>query len=304
MSIVQQYVSLIKHHLPSPPLAVISTGVSGFIILSYIFSWFNADLIPNWAVSPVLLAENHELHRLNTYPLVHTSFLHMFFNLLMIYYPLSEFEVSHGSLHTAIVINTLGAVTGIAYTITTYILTYIGLENKEILSTYILGSSGWIFTFITVSSCHKSLNHPTTKVFNVYNVPTLLVPLIYLVISELFVPSSSFLGHLISIILGILIFKNIFSLITIPPFQILDKIESLDIFKSSIESIFPSNLFIWTWEQEVKSSRYQDSEFNGIGLPLHHEQVVATNNIPDNTDNNSNNTLAFQGDGEKLGSNL
>lgn len=299
-SIMLKYTDMIMSKLPQPPFAVISTGVCGFMVLTYIFSIFNSQLTINWSLSPNSLIQDFDTIRLNTFPLVHISFLHLFFNLIVLYYPLSEFEITHGSLHTAIILNTLGAVTGIAYTITSYILVKLKLSDESILNTFILGSSGWAFTFLTVNSCYKSINHPATRLFNSFNIPTILVPLFYLVFSMILLPNSSFLGHLISVILGILIFKNIFSLITIPPFQILDKIESLEIFKYSIKSIFPPEYFIWTWENEVKSSRYLESEFHGIGLPLHHGNLPNTSN----TEATTAPVPQFEGQGDKLGTNL
>lgn len=307
-SIYSRYLTLLASKLPAPPLAVISTGVCGFMCITYIFSLFNPQLTQNWALSPNSLIVEYKGHLLNTYPLVHESLLHLLFNVIILHHMLSEFEVIHGSLHTAIILNTLGAVTGIAYTITEYILVRLGLADKTILDTFILGSSGWVFAFITVHSCLKSINCPTTNIYSSYNIPTIFVPLFYLVLSAILVPNSSFLGHLISIILGLLIFKNIFSKITIPPFQILDRIESLSIFRWAIENIFPSDYFIWTWENEVKNSRYQECDFHSISLPLHHGNVA--NSIIPAADSSSTPVSVdagvphYEGPGEKLGSNL
>lgn len=260
------------------------------MVLTYLFSFFNPSLIESWSFAPNNIILNYDPSSLNTFPLIHISIFHLFFNLIVLYYPLSEFEASHGSLHTAIILNTLGAVTGIAYTIINFIFVYLNLADATILDSHILGSSGWVFTFLTVDSCYKSINYPTTNLYNSYNIPTIFIPLFYLVISTILIPSSSFLGHLISIICGFLIFKNIFSLITIPPFNILDKIEALQIFKTAIDSIFPSTYFLWTWEHEVKSSRYNDSHLNNFGLPVHH-----ASGEPDQV---------FNSHGEKLGTSL
>ncbi|ODQ44913.1 hypothetical protein PICMEDRAFT_73718 [Pichia membranifaciens NRRL Y-2026] len=228
------------------------------------------DFVQSWALSPNSLIVEHKGVLLNAYPLVHESLVHLLFNVMVLHHTLSEFEVSHGSLHTAIILNTLGVVTGIAYTITEYILVQLGLANAAILDTAILGSSGWVFAFITAHCCLKSITSPTTNIYASYNIPTLLVPLFYLAVSAVLVPNSSFLGHLISIILGVLIFKDFFSLITIPPFQALDRIERLAIFKWGIRTFFPADYFVWSWEHEVKSSRYLESNFHSVSLPLHH----------------------------------
>lgn len=286
-SLISRYHSLVFSKLPSPPLPVITTGVCGFMVLTYIFSIFNGSLLKNWSLSVNSLIVDHKTSVLNTYPLVHISFIHLFFNLIVLYTVLSEFEITHGSLHTAITLNTLGAVTGIAYSITILIFKYLNLTTDSSLESHILGSSGWVFAFLTVHSCYKSIKYPSTNIYNSYNVPTIFIPLFYLIVSSILVPNSSFLGHLISIILGFLIYLNIFSLLTIPPFKILDKIENLTIFKNSIENIFPSDYFTWTFESEVKNSRYQESNFKNISLPMHHEN----SNIPTSG-------------GEKLGTNL
>lgn len=255
---------------PEPPFPVITTGLTVFIVLTYVFSVFNQTLVENWALSPASLVVNHEFSRLTTYPLIHAGFFHIFSNVIVLYYPLADFEKAHGSLHTAIVVNTLGAVLGIAYTIITYILVYIGFESDETTNTFVLGSSGWVFTFITVAACHRAMVQHSIMI-HTYSIPTLFIPLIYLVLSAILIPSSSFLGHLVSIILGVIIFKKIFSLLTIPPFKILDKIESLEIFKYAIDSIFPSEYFVWTWEADIQSSRYGQNE---IVLPLSNDDVT------------------------------
>mgnify|MGYP003365345881 CR=1 FL=1 len=269
-SIFSRYRALVASKLPAPPLAVISTGVCAFMCGTYVYSLFNTQFVQSWALSPNSLIVEHKGVLLNAYPLVHESLVHLLFNVMVLHHTLSEFEVSHGSLHTAIILNTLGAVTGIAYTITEYILVQLGLANAAILDTAILGSSGWVFAFITAHCCLKSITSPTTNIYASYNIPTLLVPLFYLAVSAVLVPNSSFLGHLISIILGVLIFKDFFSLITIPPFQALDRIERLAIFKWGIRTFFPADYFVWSWEHEVKSSRYLESNFHSVSLPLHH----------------------------------
>lgn len=292
--IVKQYSDLVGKSLPKPPYPVISTGVCGFMVLTWLATFFNNNIINNWSFSPNCLLNNFETYRFNTFPLVHLNFLHLFFNLITLYYPLSEFEKSHGSLHTAIILNTLGAVTAIAYTITSYILVYLNLSDENILNISILGSSGWVFTFLTVHCCYRSINQSLILInhFNI-NIPTLYLPLIYLLVSSILIPNSSFIGHLISIVLGVLIFKKVVSLITIPPFNILDKIDNLKIFKNAIEIIFPSEIFVWTSESSVKSSRYSNSNFVTSELPLHHQQI--DQQIP---------TPSFEGTGDKLGSNL
>ncbi|KGK40746.1 hypothetical protein CAS74_004913 [Pichia kudriavzevii] len=285
------FVSVFNRYAPRPPLAVISTGVIGFFWLTYLFSWINPSLLSSWAFSPNKLVQHYDPSTFTTYPLIHSGFFHVLFNSMALYYPLSEYEVSHGSLHTALVINTLGAILAITITVISIILVHLGLESPDCMDNLYLGSSGWVFTFITVSCCHRSINDPYTVLFNHYNVPTVFIPLVYLLLSAFLFPSSSFIGHLVSIILGFLIFKKIIALLTIPPFQILNKIESLSVFHNAIEAIFPKDIFVWTWENEVLSSRYTVSDFSTpLGLPLHHGNVDATTQPP------------FKGPGEKLGS--
>lgn len=277
-TIYSQYLSLVSTSLPSPPYPVITTGVCGFMFLTYIASIFNPSLLETWSFSINTIIVDYNTQVLNTFPLIHASFLHLFFNICILYPTLSEFEVSHGSLHTALVLNTLGAVTCIAYTITVCIFKYLGLADETALNVHLLGSSGWAFTFLTVHSCYKSINSSTTNIYNSYNIPTIFIPLFYLVISAILVPGSSFLGHLISIILGFSIYLNIFSKLTIPPFQILDKIENINLFKTAIETIFSSDYFVWTYEIEVKNSRYQECGFTSISLPIHHENTSTASN--------------------------
>lgn len=296
---MRQHLQQVLDMIPRP-LPVISTGVCGFLVLAYLASLFNPALLENWALSATTLAE-FQMHRLNTYPLIHTSLLHLLSNLLVLYVPLASFEVTHGSLHTAVLLNTLGAITGIAYTITTHILVYLGIDTPDVLDTYILGSSGWAFSFVTIHALTTSIRTPMTKfaiASSPYSIPTVFIPIIYLIISWVIVPNSSFLGHFISIICGFLVFKNLIAVLAIPPFRIFQRIESLKIFKWGVGILFPSEYFVWTWESEVASSRYQVTDFNagpdasaGLVLPTHHAASPAPTPVP-----------SFQGGGDKLGS--
>ena len=296
---MRQHLQQVLDIIPRP-LPVISSGVCGFLVLAYLASLFNPALLENWALSATTLAE-FQTHRLNTYPLIHTSLLHLLSNLFVLYVPLASFEVTHGSLHTAVLLNTLGAITGIAYTITTHILVYLGIDTPDVLDTYILGSSGWAFSFVTIHALTTSIRTPMTKfaiASSPYSIPTVFIPIIYLIISWVIVPNSSFLGHFISIICGFLVFKNLIAVLAIPPFRIFQRIESLKIFKWGVGILFPSEYFVWTWESEVASSRYQVTDFNagpdasaGLVLPTHHAASPAPTPVP-----------SFQGGGDKLGS--
>lgn len=241
--------------LPVSNLPIISTGITLFIFIVYLFQLKVNDLTGNWALNPTLISQ-FELSRLTTYPLVHFSPLHLIFNMLSLWPCLASFELAHGSLHTAIVLNTTGAVTGVIYSIISLILQL----NPD---TYIGGASGWCFTFITVDCLVRAIDSSKVEIYNGVSIPTKSLPFVYLVISQVIVPNASFLGHLIGILVGFLVFGGILGPLCSPPFEIVEKIENWKPFKKllSLKELFvfeDTPLFVWIYEKDCVDKRYQN----------------------------------------------
>lgn len=242
--------------LPVSHLPIISTGITLFLLIVYLLELKIDQLTINWALNPTLILQ-FELSRLTTYPLVHFSPLHLVFNMLSLWPSLAAFEMAHGSLHTAIVLNTTGAVTGVIYTIISLIL------NID-ADSYIGGASGWCFIFITVDCLVKSVEMANIEIYNGVSIPTKLLPFVYLVLSQVIVPSSSFLGHLVALIVGFLVFKGYLGPLCSPPFKVVEKIEKSGPFKKllSLKEYFVFGevpLFVWIYETECVDKRYKNT---------------------------------------------
>lgn len=255
------------------PLPIISTGITLFCVIIYVVQLYSTDLTTNWALNPSDVVQL-QLNRLTTYPLIHFNPTHLVFNLLALWPVLAVFERVHGSLHTAIVLNTTGAITGVIYVLLTWIF---GGD----MDVYIAGASGWCFTFITVACLHKSLDSPIITLYEGISIPTAILPFCYLLLSQLLVPSSSLLGHLIGIFVGFAVYYGVLGPLTTPPFKVLEKIENWRPFLKllSIKDLFSVEgepLFVWIYERESVDKRYQQKlNLNTTTiLPLSQTQTV------------------------------
>ncbi|KAF8444314.1 hypothetical protein BGX38DRAFT_711897 [Terfezia claveryi] len=135
-----------------------------------------------------------QLHRINTYPLVHLGWLHLLLNLVA-WIPLSErFEREVGSAKMG------GLVLGPLVTIPAaiYLLVEMGLLGG---STSVSGLSALILTLITIDAVRTSVHQPTFILFG-KTLSTLYTPVITLSILFLLFPLSSLLGHLCGVAVG------------------------------------------------------------------------------------------------------
>ncbi|KAG5367937.1 Rhomboid protein 2 [Yarrowia sp. E02] len=105
---------------------------------------------------------------------------------------LTNFELN-GTVRTGIVLNVLAVVTAIPWC-----LLSIGFFPDEA----VLGSSAWIFSFMGYWAIRESSKQPTTQLAPNLVVPTWLLPIIYLVVIAIVIPSSSFIGHLLGLVAG------------------------------------------------------------------------------------------------------
>lgn len=247
---------LIVSHLP-----IISTGMCLFLVGVFVCQLSFAGLTSSWGLSPQLLAD-FELSRLTTYPLIHFSPLHLVFNLVALWPVLATFERSHGSIHTAIVMNTTGAITGVVYSLVCLLT---GISTEVLIG----GASGWCFTFLTVDCMTRAVETPSVDVGG-YKVPTRALPAAYLVLSAIVMPSSSFLGHLVALGVGLAVYRGILGPLCSPPFKIVERIEKWTPFRALVGLkdhfvLDGAPLFEWVSEEEAVEGRYKSPV---VGLPF------------------------------------
>ncbi|KAF7115807.1 hypothetical protein CNMCM5793_003447 [Aspergillus hiratsukae] len=156
------------------------------------------------------------MYRLNTYPFIHVGFFHAFVNLLALTPLLERFEAEHG---------TLTAVALFIGPLSTFPAGIYILIEKFILhsNTAVVGASIWIFLLLGSEAIKTFKSNPyfslgTTKI------PTWTSPLFACALISIFVPNTSFLGHLSAIMIGYLLGLGYLK-VFVPPEKILRWIE-------------------------------------------------------------------------------
>lgn len=128
------------------------------------------------------------VYRLNTYPLLHASALHLLLNAATLLPLLERFESEHGTIVTFILLTgSFGYIPGGLYTI---------LERYVFrLNSSALGSSVWVFLLLANESIKTYRANPNFTIADV-RIPTWTTPLIFILIISFLIPHTSFLGHL------------------------------------------------------------------------------------------------------------
>ncbi|CCE64399.1 hypothetical protein TPHA_0H01940 [Tetrapisispora phaffii CBS 4417] len=192
----------------SQPPAFLTVIVLITIIFIFITDEF-VDINKYCTLSPSSLWDL-DLTRLLLYPLAHLSIPHLLFNCFALFTPLNAFEATHGTVYTFIMLNILSVVTGVIYCVVGHWL---------YPTVAIAGASGWCFTLFAYFSVRESTVKPTTTLFfaNI-TIPTILDPVVTLVVIALLIPGSSFWGHLFGLLVGYLMgWKEIiFRMVVIP----------------------------------------------------------------------------------------
>ncbi|ODV83242.1 hypothetical protein CANARDRAFT_30181 [[Candida] arabinofermentans NRRL YB-2248] len=267
--IVTQYIALAKKYLgpnspQSPP--ALTLGLCIFLTLVYLYSFIQPSILESWPLDPYAIY-NLEMSKLTTYPLIHENFIHLIFNIISIYTPLSQFEKSNGTVHTGVVLNFLATLIAIPYCL-------VGMVCYPNVS--VLGCSGWCFAMLTYFTYMRSQVQEFTKLPNTnFEIPTNLTPFILLIIIGIIVPSSSFIGHLFGILAGFLLGFGYLKNFTNPPFKLILKIESK---LENLIDLLPDEIH-YIKEKDVADLRYKPLDSN-ISLPLHSNDVfVGTGNV-------------------------
>lgn len=199
--------------LPKSFPPAITIGLAIFLSFLYFLNFF----IPiNNAISfaPQDLLE-FNLNKLSFYSMGHLSFLHLLFNVISLITPMSNFEKRNGTVYTGIILNLLTVSTGLLYALFGIFL----YPNSKIL-----GASGIIFSFLGWFAYHESLINATYLITPTVSIPTIYSPLIPLILIAIFVPGSSFLGHLFGLLMGYALALGYFKIL-IPKSSIIEWIE-------------------------------------------------------------------------------
>lgn len=240
-------------------LPIIATGMALFLTCCYVDQLLTPEMTAEWALAPVLLAAwPPQLGRLTSYPLVHFSPLHLLGSLVFMWPCLAEFERAHGSLHTAIVMNTTAAISGVVYTALALAL-HVVLGASSLWESFIGGASVWCMVFFTVH-CYRSKQ------------PKLL-PLAYVVANSVVMFSAeSLVLHLVAYGVGVLVAQGKLGPLCTPPHNIVERVETSKPFAKllSLKDMFVFDgepLFLWVYESEARDCRYQpDADTVSVSL--------------------------------------
>lgn len=162
------------------PPAGLATGLAIFLTILYLLN----AVIPindHIILKPDSLF-HFDLNRISLYPLAHLSFLHLLFNVLSIYSPLTLFEQTHGTLYTGVILNLLAVFTGIIYCL---------IGSVLFPDVNVGGASGWCFSFFGYFGVMESRSRPSTSITSGVSFPTILTPVILLAFVTLLAPGSS-----------------------------------------------------------------------------------------------------------------
>ncbi|KAI0423813.1 Gaa1-like protein [Xylaria sp. FL1042] len=157
------------------------------------------------------------MYRVNTFPLIHKSLLHTFFNILALTPLLERFETEFGTLTSLALF--FGPLTTIPA------LVYVLLERVVLGGNHaVLGASLWVFLLLGMEGVRTYKTNPYL-VIGTYHVPTWTTPLFMAVVIQALVPGTSFLGHLCGVGTGYLFGLGYLKFLA-PPEWILREIES------------------------------------------------------------------------------
>lgn len=128
------------------------------------------------------------MYRLNTYPLLHKSLLHLLFNTLALTPLLERFEAEHGTLTTLLLFTgPFGLLPGGLYTL---------LERFVFhLNGAAIGASVWVFLLLSNEAIKTYRVNPYFMLGDV-KIPTWTTPLAFILVINFLIPHTSFLGHL------------------------------------------------------------------------------------------------------------
>lgn len=190
----------------------------GIVIFSFLFY----ALYPTDSTALVLLPSapiDLNLNALSFYIFPHVNLFHLILNLVALFPLLSRYEKSHGTIYTGVTLNLLAVVTALQYCL-------VGLVLYP--ADAVGGLSGICFSLLTYF-CYKE--HETNPVImslhaagTQIHVPTVYFPFCNLFLVALFIPSTSFFGHLAAIGAGYLLALGKLRVLY-PPAKIILKIE-------------------------------------------------------------------------------
>jgi membrane associated rhomboid family serine protease len=197
---------------------------SAIYLAALFVGWDNIGAV---CLSATTVISHLQLWRLITSATFHAGLLHLAFN-MMAFFPMgTSLERSLGSFNLLWLIGILIFLGDGLYIAVSYLASLVGFPI--LLSHCAVGFSGVIFGLIPLDV--RASGGAQRSIFGLFTVPALAYPWVLLVLWQLLVPQSSFLGHLSGLAIGQLYSMGLLKLIT------------------------PSNDTVQNWERSLVLSR-------------------------------------------------
>lgn len=171
----------------------LTAGLPIFLVLFYAAYPSQSGALVLYPSAPLEL----NLNAISFYIFPHVNLVHLALNLGALFPLISRFEKANGTIHTGITLNLLAVFTALSYCA-------VGLLLYP--SDGVAGLLGICFSLLTYV-CHKEHHKsPVVYTFKVLgkevSIPTEYFPFLNLFLVALFIPSTSFFGHLAAIGVG------------------------------------------------------------------------------------------------------
>lgn len=139
----------------------------------------------------------------------------------------------------------------------------------------VAGSSGWCFTFFGYFAVLESHIRPRYAIGGSgFGIPTIMTPLVLLLVIAVLIPGSSFWGHLFGLIIGYAVgLKEPWVHKLLPPGWIITKIESNF---DALIALIPFGVKYYKDEEVNRDESYQSLFGGEDGLPLVSDNVTAS----------------------------
>lgn len=196
------------------PIPALSAGLALFTLFLLIWDTYKKTaLSEKFRLYPSAPFELN-LNCLSFYLLFHESFLHWFFAVLVLFIPMANFEKSHGTVYTGIVLNVLTVVSGLQYCIVGYFMYPVSA---------VVGLSGAAVFFATYMAYEGLGNVPLKYTFEISDLTTrgklptyLLLPYLILLFYLPVATASLIWLNFASIVSGCLLVTKKISYLTPP----------------------------------------------------------------------------------------
>jgi rhomboid domain-containing protein 1 len=141
-----------------------------------------------------------QYYRLISTAFFHLSLMHIAFNSMTLHNVGSAIESRAGTLNFALCTLILIPACGVMNVAASFIFNYLGYDAS--MKECAAGFSGVLFAYVTIQALHRDSS--SYSIYGFFSVPAKWYPMCMLLITQILLPQSSFVGHLGGILSGVL----------------------------------------------------------------------------------------------------